>query len=85
LALFKVTKEDESSLYKYSEKYSDFLMSNRKANISICSKKLFEEVKEANSTSVDEKQSIAEMVNFCRDIKKVMKANTPYLEDNNEF
>jgi hypothetical protein len=60
-------------------------MSNRKANISICSKKLFGEVKEATSASLEERTSIAEMVNFCRDFKKVMKANTPYLEDTHEF
>lgn len=39
---FKPTKEDETSIVRFPEKNYDFLSNNRRANISISSKKLFE-------------------------------------------
>jgi hypothetical protein len=39
---FKPTKEDETSIARFPEKSNDFLSSNRRANISISSNKLFQ-------------------------------------------
>jgi hypothetical protein len=48
---FKASKEDETSIVRFPEKNNDFLSSNRRVNISIASKKLFEEAKEAETNA----------------------------------
>jgi hypothetical protein len=45
---------------------------------------LFEESKEIEANSQG-RLEFAEVITFCRELKKIMKANTPYIDDNNEF
>jgi hypothetical protein len=43
--IYKPTKEDEPSIFRGANKFIDYMGVNRRANISINSKKLFEECK----------------------------------------
>lgn len=81
---YKSTKQDQASILKFPHKSLDFLELNRRNHISIESKKLFEEAQSPGSSS-EERIALAKAISFCRELKKIMKANTPFLQRHKEL
>ena len=79
---YKCSKEDQICLLRAPGKTIDFLDANRRQGISIESRKLYEEAELMDSS---ERTAIADILTFCRQLKRVMKHETPFLETHKQF